>query len=259
MTAGKPVPGQPWFGDDVAGVQSIGARYLCQVAAISALQATDRPVHVIEIGSWIGASALTWAHAIDRFCPQGGSVLCIDPWKGYFSQEQLAFDVYRKMHDLAESGSAYALFLHNAATGPARIPIRHFRGTSRDTLPYLASASFDLVYVDGAHDHASVSYDLGEARRLVRAGGFVCGDDLELQLPDCEFPIDAKTASYDGVTVPGSGQFFHPGVTLAVHEAFGVVSSYDGFWIMRRMAEGFAEVDLTRAPTFVPPHLVGRV
>lgn len=254
------IPGSPWFGDDVAGVQSIGARYLYQVATISALQSMDRPVRVLEIGSWIGASALTWAYAIDRFCPQGGSVLCIDPWKGYFNKEQVeAFEVYKRMHNLAESGSAYALFLHNVATGPGRVPIHHFRGTSRETLPYLTSASFDVVYVDGAHDHAGVSYDLSQGRRLVREGGIICGDDLELQLPDCNYPIDAAVASYDCVTLPGHIEPFHPGVTLAVHEAFGVVSCYEGFWIMRRTTQGFAPVDLIGAGTFVPPHLAGRV
>jgi predicted O-methyltransferase YrrM len=252
-------PGVPCLAPEMLGVQSAGRRYLAQVAAVSTLRRTSHPLRVLEIGSWLGASALTWAHAIDRFSPHGGSVLCVDAWRSYFSREHIElFDHYRVMHELAESGEAYRIFLHNASTAPGRVPVGHLRSSSDDAFQRLAGERFDLIYIDGAHDYRQAVRDILSAKRLVADGGLICGDDLELQLGDYR-PIGDAEAALDYVMDDAIGKGFHPGVTRAVHEALGRVSVYDGFWVMRRAGETYVPVDLNGAETFIPPHLVGLV
>ena len=45
---------------------------------------------------------------------------------------------------------------------------------------------------------------------------------------------------------PKTGEFYHPGVTLAVHGIFGKVSSYNGYWIMKKTGLGYQKVNLKR-------------
>ena len=58
----------------------------------------------------------------------------------------------------------------------------------------------------------------------------------------------------DAVVDPKNRKPFHPGVTFAVAEALGPVSSYTGFWAMRREGERFVPVDLAGATPFLPSH-----
>jgi len=52
-------------------------------------------------------------------------------------------------------------------------------GRFEDILPLLKPQSFDVVFVDGAHDLASVRADLTQATRLVRPGGLICCHDTD--------------------------------------------------------------------------------
>ena len=58
----------------------------------------------------------------------------------------------------------------------------------------------------------------------------------------------------DAVVDPKNRKPYHPGVTLAVSEVLGPVSSYTGFWAMRRQGDGFVSVDLDGASPFLPGH-----
>jgi predicted O-methyltransferase YrrM len=55
------------------------------------------------------------------------------------------------------------------------------RGCSRDALPNLPKNNFDLIYPDGDHSYHGVSVDIDNCCSLVRDGGILCGDDLEIQ------------------------------------------------------------------------------
>lgn len=250
-------PGRPYFPALLAGVQSPLQRYLVMPTVVHFLKATQ-PVSVLEIGSWIGCSALVWAEAIERFYPgTGGSVLCVDTWQPYLTakdDKRIKSKSYDRMTQLAESGHAYQLFLHNTRCGPKSVPIQHLRGTSSDVLPTLADGGFDIVYVDGDHAYEHVRADLALSIRLVRDGGFICGDDLELQWSKVDHDLTIRSAATDMILDAG-GVPYHPGVTRAVGETFGDVSSYQGFWAMQKHKDGFRKADLGASMSFVPTHL----
>lgn len=250
-------PDTPFFGGNTFGVQSATWRYVFMTGLVSLLaKERKEPIRVLEIGSWIGCSALTWSAAIDFFCPAKGDVLCIDPWDQYVDKKDLSkADVYVVMDQLSRSNLSYDLFRHNISFCSKKAPIRHMRGYSQDILPYLKDRQFDIVYIDGSHYLDGVLYDLREADRLIKDGGVICGDDLELQFHECDQSFAASCVAEDYVKDPKTGRDFHPGVTVAIGRTLGPVSNTGGFWMARKNSTGYSGVSIQGAPVFVPAHL----
>jgi hypothetical protein len=94
-------------------------------------------------------------------------------------------------------------------------------------LPRLRSESFDLVYIDGSHYYDAVSADIAQAKRLINPSfGIICGDDLELS-PSPGLIAHARSR----LDMDFDTEFnYHPGVLLAVSEAFESVVIDNGFW-----------------------------
>ena len=141
-------PNEPYFLGDTMGVMGDPARHLFMTAAVATLAGLDRPLRVLEIGSWIGFSTLTWAQALDDL-PHKGTILCIDPWASYWSPEEVqAGGVMATMDFMSRADLSYNLFRHNLGFAPRSIRIDHMRGRSADILPYLADGAFDLIFVE---------------------------------------------------------------------------------------------------------------
>ncbi len=164
--------------------------------------------------------------------------------------------MYGRITELLSSGLAYDLFRHNASCAPARVSIKHIRGTAADVLPTLSSGQFHIVYVDASHYYDAVKADLIAAQRLVAPGGILAGDDLELQIGAGVDEASARAViDHDYIRAP-SGVPYHPGVAIAVAEVLGRVSSIGRAWFMRRHADGFVPIDLQAegARMIVPGH-----
>jgi len=250
-------PSKPFLEGEIAGIQGVPTRHMYMIAAVGLLQSCNRPVKILEIGSWCGSSALSWAAALDKLLPSKGTLLCIDPWEAYFGEKDLKKGAnYAQMTQIAQSDLAYNLFLHNIQFAPKTIPIDHFRGPANRILPYLADESFDLVYIDGSHYYKDASHDMEHAKRLVRDGGFICGDDLEMHLSEVDAAKTKKLTTEDYVQDLKTQRWFHPGVTLAVNEHFGEeVSVYEGFWIVQKNKKQYSKINLNGQTSFVPDHL----
>ena len=143
--------------------------------------AGDRPIGlIVEIGSWLGASARwfleTFAGPIhDGGAQQQASLICIDPWPEDSSWADPALQV--------RAPTAWEQFAANcwhlrAWITPVRLP-------SREGLPAIAGElerqrrSPDLVYVDGDHSREEVLADI----RFCTAtwpDALVLGDDYGL-------------------------------------------------------------------------------
>jgi radical SAM superfamily enzyme YgiQ (UPF0313 family)/SAM-dependent methyltransferase len=258
--------GKPYFGRLYDAFQGRAVRHATMQALLeraSAARGGD-PFQILEVGSWAGGSAITWADALKRYHGGRGRVVCVDPWKVYFQPEECSelpdATRYERMRDALLSGRILELFFYNLRTSGHDDVVAPFRGHSADLLPLFADATFDLVFIDGAHDYPSVRGDLQHGSRLVKEGGILCGDDLELQLADLEGDQAHRNRERDYICDPGSGTWFHPGVTLAVGELLGRVSSLDGFWAVRKCGDYWEPFDLvssTGAAAPIPGHLQG--
>jgi len=149
------------------------------------------------------------------------------------------------MENALRDDKIFNLFLHNiAASGIADIVVP-IRGASDQVLPLLREESFDLAFIDGAHYFSNVLKDLKNAERLIRDGGILCGDDLDLQKNEVDQVFVEANKEVNFAIDPKTGREFHPGVCMAVHDFFqGKVSAYCGFWAMRKTKNGWQAVDL---------------
>lgn len=259
--------GKPYFPPGLFGIQSSPERYIYMQATVHLL-AQIRPkqtLRILEVGSWVGASALTWLDALDRYTGGNGEVWCCDLWEPYLEVpperaahalgELPAEDVGLAMDVAAKAGVAQALFDYNVGRAGGKGRVIQLKGDSGKVLAGLGAEQFDLVYIDGDHRMEPVRRDVAEAKRLVRRGGIVSGDDLEHQLHEVDEAFARAQTTADWLVDPKTGQGYHPGVTVAVADGFGKVSAYGGYWLMRRLGDGFQPVDLSGRPVRVPPHV----
>ena len=146
------------------------------------------------------------------------------------------------MNVAAEHGDVFRLFLHNVRCAGVEDAIEYRVGPSHDVLPQLELSSFDVIYVDGSHALDDAVADLSHATRLIRPGGILCGDDLELQQEevDPEEHRAALTLGRDYVWAESARAHYHPGVTEAVARVVGRVFVWNGFWAAQRTERGMA-------------------
>lgn len=117
---------------------------------------------VVEVGSWLGAST----RHIATLLPQGGKVYAVDTWLGSVEHQ-----LDPKLPTL------YQQFLSNVIHAQLTDRIIPVRMESVKAAECLKGLSVDLVYLDGAHDTASVLMDLRAWYPYVQGHGIICGDD----------------------------------------------------------------------------------
>ena len=254
-------PDQPFFTGGTYGVQGGPMlRHPPMSATIHKLaqETRGRRLHILEVGSYAGFSTLTWAQSIAQFCPAGGDILCVDPWAGYVDDTapRPNRDQWAIMQDDRAIDDIYNLFRHNIATVKSpNISIQHIRAQSAAVLPMLRRDYFDLVYVDGAHVYTPVLADLQLGAPLVREGGFIGGDDLELQFHEVDQQACRANKDRHYMKDSKTQESHHPGVTLAVHEFFGgPVSTVGGYFYMRKVNGEFARADVVGCQSIIPDH-----
>jgi predicted O-methyltransferase YrrM len=200
---------------------------------------------LLEIGSWVGNSAVLWADTI-RSTGRKGMVLCVDPWQPYFKVEQeKAYSAPTIMNKALKKDRIFKLFLYNIKTSGHSDMVYPIKGPSDQVLPLLQEKSFDMVYVDGDHSYSAIKRDLQNAARLIGEGGIIAGDDFDLTLDQIDREYAQSHKEYNGLIDPKTWQVFHPGVCLAVPEFFGTeISRFHGFWAMRKVGDAWQKVKI---------------
>lgn len=130
---------------------------------------------VLEIGSWCGLSTIIMA----------GSAKMV-----------YALDWHRGDGEMGSQDTLSEFFRNIRRHAFGRCPIVPLIGPAADVLPVLRDASFDMVYVDGAHDPASVQRDTAQAKRLVRRGGFIAWHDANRTAVRCAINDFVGSANY---------------------------------------------------------------
>src|ERR1700694_4015714 len=78
--------GQPYFGPALRSLQGLPQRHRYILPVVKAL-ARSPCIEILEIGTWSGASAVSWASALKKL-GAGGHVTCVDAWLPYFDLEK---------------------------------------------------------------------------------------------------------------------------------------------------------------------------
>jgi predicted O-methyltransferase YrrM len=151
----------------------------------------DKPVRIVEIGSWEGRSALFFLNYLPL-----SHIVCIDPFSGNIEHN---LDPYFAKLALKSE----AAFDANVDGYSDRV--EKIKGSSTVVLPELGISGrrFDLAYIDGSHMAADVYSDAALTWLLMESGGIVIFDDyewdgMEKETERPKLGIDAFLASVRG-------------------------------------------------------------
>lgn len=246
---------KPIFNIDYA-ILSAPVRHVFMMGVVWYLTKAEKKknLQILEIGSWVGASALSFGQGLTLHNNAEGTITCVDAWKPFLDRNTHDNDIYNTMEQALGTEAAYQLFSHNIDTLPATITCQHLRGKSDNILPLLRPQTFDIVFIDADHSYTPVLRDIKNSLDLVAEGGIICGDDLNLQLEQVDSENAKRHAEADFIKDPKSNRNFHPGVTLAVAEIFGDVSMWGGFWAMQKQGKQWKKISLKDMPVHYPTH-----
>lgn len=248
--------GESYFGPELRALQGPPERHSYFLPIAKHLcDRIEGPLKLVEVGSWAGASTITWARAFAQL-GRKITIVCVDIWEPYFDLAIEASPHYRMMNAATEDGLVYELFRHNIEMEGIAEQVEIRRGYSRDVLPTMAKGDYHLAYIDGSHLYDDAKTDIQEAKRLVCDGGIICGDDLEVQFDAVSAGelASALSSGRDFITLQ-SGLAFHPGVTAAVGEELGHVSTWQGLWAAQKDSDKIASVELDLSNLKMPNHI----
>lgn len=247
---------KPYFGRQLSAFQSPPVRYALLADLVRQVLRGKASVRILEVGSWAGASAITFATVIRELGISDGKIICIDQWGKYFVAQDKSLH-YKCMDAAIAQGEIQKLFRHNITACGVGDMVEIKQARSCEALPELESGSYDLVYLDGSHKKDDVLCDLQQAKRLVRSGGVICGDDLELlksQLDSGAHQVELDRGT-DYVVDPKTGVSYHPGVTEAIAIMFDGVWQERGLWCVERFGERWSSPSFQAGNLEIPPHL----
>lgn len=236
----------PYFGRRFAANQGGGARAETMRYFIAKEVAGKNSCEILEIGSWAGQSAILCAGEMKKLGVKG-KIICVDPWAVYAEmsgKKHPAGTTAQRMTAAVKNDKIFKLFLNNVKVSGHSDVITYHRDYSEKYLPTLPAEVFDIVYIDGSHLYKDVKNDIENSTRVLKIGGIICGDDLELQVPELD-----KNIVLDKVRQGVGDEYLevptHMGVTVAIWDVFKrKVSSVDGFWAMRKTTSGYENVEI---------------
>jgi methyltransferase family protein len=137
------------------------------------------PIRVVEIGSWVGRTALAMA-SVSPFL----YIHCIDTWLGSPGDSTSEWAKQIGQRELFQT------FCRNCKGHGLMTHIIPHIGTSElwaSVWPWPA----DLVFIDGEHSEEACLQDIKLWTPHVRKGGILCGHDFDPQFPGVEKAVRA--------------------------------------------------------------------
>lgn len=254
-----------YFGEHLSARQGVLRRhfFMTQLMANHFAQKKPEKFRVLEIGSYAGASAITWALAIQKSQVKDWQVVCVDPWETdtahYDESKSDQPEVIEQLSHALKSGQVFTLFNHNTGVAGVRDFLQIEKGTFKKISEKGGLGQFDLIYIDGDHRYHAVLDDLQRSAPLVKPEGILCGDDLDKQWSEIDQVNCSHKLQFDVIVDPKTFYYYHPGVTKAVWDFFGTsVSCWNGFWAMKKSTDGKwnqIQMDNKFKLSGLPPHL----
>ena len=189
----------------------------------------------LEIGTWFGeGSTQIWAN---RLTP-GSQLFLIDGWKEYISDadkaRDTAYSAMDSVHHIAINSVLKTIYeREKKATGEIYL----LRGKASNVCKFFKPNSFDFIYIDGSHYYEEVKEDIRLAKILIKEGGVIAGDDLEVMPTPSRLDLAKKNLHRDFIQSEEENVSFHPGVLLAVYESFPSVTNNTGVWTVQKRGD----------------------
>ncbi len=125
-------------------------------------------MRILEVGSFLGRSTRALADNA------AGRVYAIDTWRNADAHPFMRAPRIRLEQDWAWQG-----FLRNMRDLiPAKLEVRRRNSLAAAKEFSEEGRRFDMIFIDGAHDYASVKADIEAWSSLLAEGGLLCGHDF---------------------------------------------------------------------------------
>ncbi|CAN1146192.1 hypothetical protein LINPERPRIM_LOCUS6765 [Linum perenne] len=161
-----------------------------------------RPKVIIEVGTFLGASAVHMAN-ITRQLGLDSLILCIDNFRGWPGfQDDFSF-----INNINGDVLLLHQFMQNAVTSNVSESIVPLPFSTGSALAKMCEwgVTADLIEIDAGHEFNSAWSDINRAYRLLRPGGIMFGHDYFLKSGGVRRAVDLFAQIY-GFTVTPDGQ-----------------------------------------------------
>lgn len=138
----------------------------------------ERPLRMLEVGSWVGESALAFLGG----APKDSRIYCVDHWQGSPSDWTC---------HIAKEVDPWDWFLKNTDSliGTSIFPVK---GDSVQAAADLGeSQQLDLIFLDADHEESSVRADIDAWLRHLAPNGVLCGHDYCGEFPGVVNAVEA--------------------------------------------------------------------
>jgi hypothetical protein len=135
------------------------------------------PKVIVEVGSWMGASALTLASFL-KDNGGAGIVICVDTWLG--SWEHMTDSIPDGCFQYYKNGypTFFYQFLANICNNNMQDVVLPMPNTSTNAARFLEGRiQADMVYIDASHFEDDVYNDCTYYWKILKPGGILVGDD----------------------------------------------------------------------------------
>lgn len=244
----------PYFGEDgevFLGIRDSHGVFYALLNSMASRGATSATC--LEVGSFAGASALTWSWGIQELFGGHGSVMCLDTWDDI---EEIDGDGKDRPFSKEMLTTAFEVFKVNVTHCSCAGRIDYSKTDLRTFAESYNGPAFDLIYIDADHSFQAVLDDINLAGGLLADEGILFGDGLTLQANDVDLDAlqDAVMSAVHFMQDPKTGINYHPGVSAAVWKTFGEVSNYGPTWFVRKSTSGWESINLAGMEVRFPPH-----
>jgi hypothetical protein len=139
-----------------------------------------RPRNIIEVGTWLGGSAINMSKIIKKL-NLDTKIYCVDTWLG--AEEFWTGAAHTPERNLkCKNGypQVYFDFLSNVVKHEVQdiiIPIPNTSFIGSKILKHMGITA-DLIYVDGSHEYEDVKLDIINYMDILNSNGVMFGDDI---------------------------------------------------------------------------------
>lgn len=143
-----------------------------------------RPKCIIEVGSWLGESAINMARAV-KLLGLACEIVCVDTWLGpveFYIDRHTMPDPYNTLSFVNGYPWLYYQFLANVCYAGLQDIITPFPMTSVGAAKFFwhHKVEADLIYIDGDHERKAVIDDLRLYHALLKdESSIIFGDDYD--------------------------------------------------------------------------------
>jgi predicted O-methyltransferase YrrM len=123
----------------------------------------ERPKVIVELGTYVGLSALAMGAAL-RDLGEGGQLFAVDSWEGDPHAGFYGDELRIKFIDRRDS----------LGLGSTIVPLKMYFDEARDKV----TTPIDLLHIDGLHTFEAVTHDYETFGPLVRPGGLILFHDV---------------------------------------------------------------------------------